>query len=262
MKMKGAVAPIESSLFADVYVDPRTRFNKHQSLAQDYKELQKETEAMKKKLLIMKQKKMTLIAEVRFLRRRYKYLIQNKSSKTPKARTFMQPQNSDLRSKQIIKEMKYNGKEAGLPPPVPRFDLNQKGKVHVGKDATHVRTSAPIFDLNQKHRIYSHGNEALRNSFMIPDLNLAERVYNNGKETTMRSMTPVFDLNQISREEEELAACGETMLVEDLKNNSIRSGNEELLSDMKLSVCRNIGNGSNRAGKRKISWQDQVALRV
>jgi len=37
---------------------------------------------------------------------------------------------------------------------------------------------------------------------------------------------------------------------------------EEQHHDMKLSVCRNVGNGSNSAVKRKISWQDQVVLRV
>lgn len=42
----------------------------------------------------------------------------------------------------------------------------------------------------------------------------------------------------------------------------LRGGNDEQHNDMKLLVCRNIGNGPNRAGKRKITWQDQVALRV
>jgi len=37
---------------------------------------------------------------------------------------------------------------------------------------------------------------------------------------------------------------------------------EEQHNDIKLSVCRNVGNGSDRTVKRKISWQDQVVLRV
>jgi hypothetical protein len=49
---------------------------------------------------------------------------------------------------------------------------------------------------------------------------------------------------------------------EELKISSMRGGSAELHNDMKLSACRNVGNGSSRAGKRKITWQDQVALRV
>lgn len=41
-----------------------------------------------------------------------------------------------------------------------------------------------------------------------------------------------------------------------------RGLNEEQHNDIKLSVCRNLGEGSSRVGKRKITWQDQVALRV
>ncbi|MFS7947352.1 hypothetical protein Hanom_Chr06g00547321 [Helianthus anomalus] len=38
---------------------------------------------------------------------------------------------------------------------------------------------------------------------------------------------------------------------------------KEQQNDLMLSVCRNVGDGStDRSGKRKISWQDPVALRV
>lgn len=52
------------------------------------------------------------------------------------------------------------------------------------------------------------------------------------------------------------------MGVEELKKCVVRGGNDDQHNEMKLSACRNIGNGPARAGKRKISWQDQVALRV
>ncbi|CAA6670255.1 unnamed protein product [Spirodela intermedia] len=32
--------------------------------------------------------------------------------------------------------------------------------------------------------------------------------------------------------------------------------------DLKLLICRDAGSGTSRTGKRKISWQDQVALNV
>lgn len=37
---------------------------------------------------------------------------------------------------------------------------------------------------------------------------------------------------------------------------------DEGQNEMMLSVCRNAGQGQSRVGKRKISWQDPVALRV
>jgi len=51
------------------------------------------------------------------------------------------------------------------------------------------------------------------------------------------------------------------MIVEDNKRMSIiEMQQQQKKKDMKLSSCRNGGNGSN---KRKISWQDPVeALRV
>lgn len=35
---------------------------------------------------------------------------------------------------------------------------------------------------------------------------------------------------------------------------------EDDQNDLKLSLCRNAGEGSSRVGKRKLSWQDSVAL--
>lgn len=62
--------------------------------------------------------------------------------------------------------------------------------------------------------------------------------------------------------DEELQSDSEPSRMEEPKKSLLRGGSDEQLNDMKLSICRNMGNGSNRAGKRKISWQDQVALRV
>lgn len=66
----------------------------------------------------------------------------------------------------------------------------------------------------------------------------------------------------VQREEEELQGNTEPMWIEEPKRSALRVVSEEQLNDVKLSVCRNIGDGPSRAVKRKISWQDQVALRV
>lgn len=66
----------------------------------------------------------------------------------------------------------------------------------------------------------------------------------------------------LQAEEEELQNTYEPLRLEEPKIGLVRGGNEEQPNDLKLSVCRNAGEGSSRMGKRKISWQDPVALRV
>ncbi|KAJ6355294.1 hypothetical protein OIU77_005807 [Salix suchowensis] len=256
--MKGVAAAAAmnspSPSYATVYEDPRIML-KHQSLMQDYEELYKETEAKKRKLQMMRQKKLTLMAEVRFLRRRYKFLTQNKSKKAPMERSSVQPQNLAAASKNLKKEKSYSGNNAALRPPVPRFDLNQKGKVYIEREAT-LRNSTPIFDLNQKQMTHIGKEAALRKTATIPDLNQKERIY-RGKEAKVQNNTPIFDLNEISREEEELQVNGDMLRAEELKMISMKGGGG-LNNDMKFSACRIVGNGSSRAGKRKITWQDQA----
>ncbi|KAJ6698651.1 hypothetical protein OIU79_012030 [Salix purpurea] len=258
--VKAAVAAMDFSppSHAIMYEDQRIMF-KHQSLMQDYDELYKETEAKKRKLQMMRQKKLTLMAEVRFLRRRYKYLTQNKSQKPPMKQNLVQPQNLVAANKKLKKEKNSSGNNGSLGLPVPRFDLNQKGKVYIDRETT-LRNPAPIFDLNKKQRTLIGKEVALRNTSTIPDLNQKERTYSI-KEVTIRNNTPVFDLNEVSAEEEE-QVNGDMLRTEEPKVSLMRGASDEILNERKLSACRNVGNGSSRAGKRKITWQDQVALRA
>ncbi|XWS70413.1 hypothetical protein CRYUN_Cryun03dG0046000 [Craigia yunnanensis] len=285
-KVKGVAAAatvMEYSRYA-VYEDQRTRF-KHQSLMQDFEDLLKETEAMRKKLKMMKEQKLTLVAEVGFLKRRHKFLMQNQSSNTPAERNFVQPLNMVIRSKSNMKDKITTGKEhtlrrlnmmirsksnmkdkitTGKEHTLQRlatgFNLNQKGKTYGEKETTFTH---PSLVLDQKQQKNFSGNEevTLRSSLPILDLNQRERLY-SGKEATARSMTLVFDLNQISREEEEQQANNNPVRIEEFKKSSIRIGSDEQHNDIKISACRNTGNGPNRVRKRRISWQDQVVLRV
>ncbi|KAF8400508.1 hypothetical protein HHK36_013806 [Tetracentron sinense] len=160
--------------------EARTRF-KHQSLFQDFVDLQKETVAMKKKLTRAKQKKLTLLAEVRFLRRRYKYLLKTQSPKPQPEQALAQPQRPEIRNENLA-----------------------KGR-----------------------------------SFTV-------------KETALQKPSPLFDLNQISVFREPMKVDKKPK-----KKCLISGGSDEQPADMKLYVCRDIGNESNRIKKRKISWQDQ-----
>ncbi|XP_039018324.1 uncharacterized protein LOC120149666 [Hibiscus syriacus] len=259
-KMNVVAASVGYSPYA-MYEDQRTRF-KHQSLMQDFQDLHKETDAMRKKLQMLKERKSTLLAEVRFLRRRHKFLMQNRSSYTPAEQIFAPPQNMVIRSKPNMKGKKSTGKEHSLRHLATGSDLNQKGKTY-GEKETLLTCPSPMIDLNQKQLKVFGGKEdlTLRSSLRALDLNQKERLYSE-KEAAARSMAPVFDLNQISTEEEKLQVNDNSLRIEELKKSSIRIGNDEQHNDIKLSACWNTGSGPNRVGKRKITWQDQVALRV
>ncbi|XP_056858585.1 uncharacterized protein LOC108840274 isoform X2 [Raphanus sativus] len=107
-------------------------------------------EAMRKKLQTMQERKATLVAEVRFLRRRYRHLRQE-------SQPVMQPtdvkkgrgrSNGGKKSKtQLIrvevspnKTSEEEAKHVSLP------DLNHSGEVH--HDETKTK-KVPLFDLNQ-----------------------------------------------------------------------------------------------------------------
>ncbi|XP_022946544.1 uncharacterized protein LOC111450577 [Cucurbita moschata] len=225
----------------------------HTGLLQDYAELHNETEATKEKLLILKQKKLTLLAEVRFLRHKYE-LLKNHPETQPKL-GFKLPQNLKIRPPVSKKENRSQKREAR--------NLNRRGGISDGTEAT-TRKARLVCDVNQKSRMCSKKEMNVLHYF--PVVSQKERVYRAHEVATNTNMTPVFDLNQISREEEELQAGFEPLRTADddeLKNICSRSEVDAKNSDLMVSsMCRNVGNGSNRAGKRKISWQDRVALRA
>ncbi|XP_028760887.1 uncharacterized protein LOC114719541 [Neltuma alba] len=260
-KMKGVV-PMESPYAS--YEDQRARL-RHQSLLQDYEELLMETHDTRRKLEIMKQKKLILSAEVGFLRRRYQYLKQNPVSKPqPKqdapelqrVKTHAQLQKVKTRGPTTSKGRNYSKKDLALRPPIPPYS-NLKERIPNGIEVT-LQKPAPTFDLNQNARTSSGKDASLHGSAPMLDLNQMDRIH-SGKEATKKSITPFFDLNQISREEEEMQGSVEPMKIDEPRKSTLRMLSDD---DIKLSICRNVGDGSNRAGKRKITWQDQVALRV
>ncbi|XP_054805666.1 uncharacterized protein LOC129308530 [Prosopis cineraria] len=256
-KMKGAVR-LEPPYAS--YEDQRARL-RHQSLLQDYEELLMETHDTRRKLEIMKQKKLLLLAEVGFLRRRYQYLVQNPLPKAQPKQDISKLQKVKTHAPTGLKGRSHSKKDLALRPPVPPYS-NPKERIPNGVEVT-LQKLAPVFDLNQNARTSSGKAVPFHGSASNPmlDLNQKDRIH-SGKEATKKSIIPFFDLNQISREEEEMQGSVEPMKIEEPKKNTLRMLSDEQHNDIKLSVCRNVGDGSNRAGKRKITWQDQVALRV
>ncbi|XP_057988046.1 uncharacterized protein LOC131171888 [Hevea brasiliensis] len=152
-RMKGVAAAMESSPYAILYEVQRTRL-KHQSLMQDYEELYRETESQKRKLEMMKQKRLTLLSEVRFLRQRYKFLMQNQSQNPAPAPKYIKKQNLINVNRTVRKERNYTGNDAAVQCQAPQFDLNRKGKKVYSEREAALQTAGPVFDLSQKQKTY------------------------------------------------------------------------------------------------------------
>ncbi|KAM3269975.1 hypothetical protein P3S67_029881 [Capsicum chacoense] len=277
-----------------MYGDTKARL-KHQTLFQDFQELHKETNDMRDKLEDAKMRKQRLLAEVCFLRRRHKYLLQMKSSSHLEQQERAALPNSEFYRKDGMKDRFLSKKEAKqykLPPlPVPKqkariqaaneasrqktppdilvhnaflhctvSSLKHTSRVHSGKEVL-LRKAAPPFDLNQNDRSFAGNSSISRSTTPVFDLN--QETGHGGKDVVLPSRAPVIDLNEISvGEEEPPQANFEPLNFEEPKRGLIQNTNDDQHKDLKLSLCRNVGEGTSRVEKRKISWQDPVALRV
>ncbi|KAL3643007.1 hypothetical protein CASFOL_013822 [Castilleja foliolosa] len=279
-KSKGVVLDSTSGYGVGVYEDAKARL-RHQTLMQDYEELQRESDAMRSHLEAANQRKLILAAEVRFLRRRHKYLVkannmnlsqkQNcakatnllKQVKTPKEQFFVRNETSQqilpIVPERKKKKKQYPFEQVALSNAYPAATGQANNKTSFNEKQASKRTSTPVSNMNLKEEkrirketltpMLDKKDSALRNSMPAFDLNKV-------------SLPPTFDLNEISTGDENFQMNVEAVKFEEAKKSLIKGINDEQQNDLKLAVCRNSGEGSSRVGKRKISWQDPVALRV
>lgn len=163
---------------------------KHQTLLQDYQDLNKDVETSRNKLENLKQRKLTLMAEVGFLRRRCKYLLKNKSQKLPQEREkeSEQPHNR----KNSIGYPNFKGKQAALQNSNPIPKPNQKRKLYNGHE-TFSHNINLSYDPNRKEK--QHTEKAATQFNPVQNSNPRGRFYTT-KEVTHQNPMPVFDLNQ------------------------------------------------------------------
>lgn len=69
----------------------------------------------------------------RFLRQRYKFLMQNQSQNPPPEPKYIRRQNLVNTSRTVRKERDSTGNDAAVQRQAPRFDLNRKGKKVYGE---------------------------------------------------------------------------------------------------------------------------------
>ncbi|KAJ3693345.1 hypothetical protein LUZ60_008825 [Juncus effusus] len=158
---------------------------KYQNLFQEYHELQKETEAKRKKLVKAKQRKLKLEAEIKFLSRKYKKLSEN-----PSQMTWYRLKRQPVPNGETSFQIKSN-----------RISIRERKEK---EERDFSRGSSGLIDLNQ-------------------------------------SCYPVGD------EMDEFHVVNEPARGDKLKNYYVEN---------EVSVCR------EGKGKRKITWQENVALRV
>ncbi|XP_010432962.1 PREDICTED: uncharacterized protein LOC104717128 [Camelina sativa] len=208
-------------------------------------ELEKDLEVKRRKLEMVKQKRSTLKAEVRFLRRRYQHLKQDQTLETsPK---MLRLSDSGGGFEVPSGERK---KHSSLRASVPSFDLKQKNTICNEKAALAKDASC---DLEKKLK-RSRGKDILTNPVSLPDLN-------GEGNTSVTNKVPGFDLNQISREEDEREVNGENMVAEAMKNAMLDNRISDLHDNKrKLPICGDVEKELHRAVKRKVTWQDPVAL--
>ncbi|KAG5413096.1 hypothetical protein IGI04_000663 [Brassica rapa subsp. trilocularis] len=235
-------------------VDPRIMF-KHQSLLQDYHELRKETEFKMRKLEMMKQRRSNLDAEVRFIfpshLLTFNWLCGDGYIGVALLSVFF----DQKRYRFLRRRYKHLKQDQTLETSSPNLlGLSESGDVKVPskRKSSSLRQKEELA-LDNKNSKRRRGDEVLTNATPLPDL--------NGGGSTFK--VPAFDLNKISREEEEPEANGGQVVVEATKKAMLGSGNDDLRCEMKLPICRDVEKELNRAAvKRKVSWQDPVALSV
>ncbi|KAA8525626.1 hypothetical protein F0562_007492 [Nyssa sinensis] len=124
---------------------------KHQTLLQEFLELQKEFVLKKRKLQAEKKKRETLFAEVRFLRQRRRCLLKIEAPALEVEKDYVQLQNSDIKRKALERERNWSDGEVALgnPYPVLASSSNSRDKEEGGR-AELVRQTLRI----EKHKNY------------------------------------------------------------------------------------------------------------
>lgn len=213
-----------------------------------------ETDSIRDKLDAIKQRKLILLAEVRFLRLRHKDLLEANYQTTTIQQQNLKKTNSksNPKSSRQLPIRKDKGVKIS----------NNNNNSNKTRKMDHASSSAALKPFHFAKPKEKKGNKPAAMNFDSSK----ERLIS--KDGSVHDKVPFFDLNQISREELEFQDEEEKpKRIEEMKRSvaMTREGTDEHGNELKLAMCRSMGNGNHRTsggGKRKISWQDPVALKV
>ncbi|CAI9098803.1 OLC1v1035511C2 [Oldenlandia corymbosa var. corymbosa] len=209
-----------------VYEDAKTRM-KHQALLQDYQDLQKEVNDIKNKLDSAKDRKLRLLAEVRFLRRRHKHLIEMKSL----GYSQVAPPNVGRKGSESSKSRNSKRKDAFKLPPRP--EAKPKGKLYFVKEAA-LRNTAPVLDLNRRQSLDVENGASLRSISLVPETN--GRRWSNLNELAVQNTDTVMNLNSQQRQAGNDTAFANKTPIFDLNKDTSFSGKEVTLTSNRAPI--------------------------
>ncbi|KAI4376762.1 hypothetical protein MLD38_014485 [Melastoma candidum] len=185
--------------------DPAIRF-RHRALLQDYRDLQKETDAMRRKMEILIERKLTLLAEVQ-------YFIDNEISRPTQSRHNVKPKNSGTKSKAAKRKE---------PQGMPVSGSNVKKKQNT---STVKRDSLPPVNSKQGKKLGKKDNVVLHNS--------SKQMLYQEEETTIQQPAPALTLMRYRRR-----SCTPATINRELKRHTkFRAAVE---SRSVLHTCRGI----------------------
>ncbi|XP_057849956.1 uncharacterized protein LOC131060661 isoform X2 [Cryptomeria japonica] len=213
--------------------DMRKLAVKHASLKQDYNELQRETRALKKRVQRAKLKKDNLMAEVRFLRRRYRHLTRQPSEVQVNVAPFHNPSAAVLSVRGAERNNVINPIQSLLAQPMAAKYKNATMYTSFEEEA------ACLASRNQPY-----GSATSPHPYENPPVAREFQVFWEPLRTSDRQEAPSHH--------------------ETPKRKSVLE-NGGLVADLNLSIFKDIPNVfvlPNRVGKPKVSWQDQMALKV
>ncbi|KAM0943416.1 hypothetical protein DsansV1_C13g0121951 [Dioscorea sansibarensis] len=130
-----------------------------------------------------------------------------------------------------------------------RLQKAQEKKLRLSAEVKFLRRKYKRLSRNSSYRLKKPSQKSLPNAALQAEVQSKDRKY---QVMEAPSISAVLDLN------EAFLPNGEEM--EELQMEQEHP--KAIANEQKLSICRDAGTSINRVGKRKISWQDQVALRV
>ncbi|KAH7674964.1 GrpE nucleotide exchange factor coiled-coil-containing protein [Dioscorea alata] len=130
-----------------------------------------------------------------------------------------------------------------------RLQKAQEKKLRLSAEVKFLRRKYKRLSTNSSYRLKKQSQKSLPNAALQAEVLSKDRKY---RVMEAPNISTILDLNQA------FLPNGEEM--EELQMEQEHP--KAIANELKLSICRDVGTSGNRVGKRKISWQDQVALRV
>ncbi|XP_020673551.1 uncharacterized protein LOC110093105 [Dendrobium catenatum] len=260
MKKKIRVSKDPSSSSTPYFPDgdeARARF-KYNSLFQDFQELLQETKEKRDRLEKIVQKKLQLLAEVKFLKRKFQqfsttqtvqFKLKKQIHRLPSpSGCVAQPKNPVFQTELPLKRRSQKPKQSPAPTSTAMLDLNQVF-LPISEEMEGFEVEPKPLNVDWFKRFSREGGNELFNDSM---LSICQDSGIGSKKPAERKVSWQDQLAIDSKKNTERKVSWQDQQAIGLKKNAKR----------KVSWQDQPAIGSKKNAKRKVSWQDQLALRM